>query len=877
MNPGEIAGRRVGIYIGIGPSEYGGLIDSAAGTPDGYAVTGVATSFSAGRLSYMLGLQGPSLAVDTACSSSLVAVHLGCQSLRVAECEMALVGGVHLMLSPEPFIYLSRMRALSPDGRCKTFSAEADGYGRGEGCGVLVLKRLSDALASGDRIFALIRGSAVNHDGRSSGLTVPNGLAQQEVIREALENARLRPGEVDYVEAHGTGTSLGDPLEVEALATVYGQGRDADRPLMVSSVKTNIGHLESAAGVAGVLKVVLALEHDMLPPHLHAERLNPHLEWSSLPIMVTKAAVPWPAGGRPRRAGVSAFGLSGTNAHLILEEAPRHQKAAAEVERPLHVLPLSAKTPLALREQVGQYLSWLERQPEQIFPDVCHTAATGRSHFEERVAVVASSGAEARMKLGALVAQGRFEAPNGSVPMTPRPKLAMLFAGEGAQYAGMGSNLYETQPVFREAFQQCEEFSKLPNHSLRDALDPEAGQSMLREPEAYQQSALFALEFALHSLWRSWGIVPDAVMGVGVGEFVSACLSGVFTLEDALKLVAERARLMQSLVDDSETFLVRATADSGVVMPALDEFKRLITGVELRSPKLAFVSSLTGNLETEQVATADYWSRQLPGPLSLEAGMKMLASRGSNIFLEVGPQATLIDLGRTYLPAGRTVWLPSLRKGHEAWSVLLDSFAQLYTNGVEVDWAGFDRPYAHRRRITLPSYPFQRQRYWPSGPAKSENGHSPVNSAHPFLAGASRTRRGKDVLINLSLNASLFPYLAEHRVFGTEVLPATVYMEIARAAAVATFDRENWSLENLQFKEPFFLEEAGTIDLVLSDLEGGISQFSFSGRVKVGAAKELRTYAVGKLRAIEQGHQVAKKSTRSRGKNGRQSETTAGY
>ncbi|HEV2147238.1 MAG TPA: polyketide synthase, partial [Longimicrobiaceae bacterium] len=402
LAPSGLQGSRTGVFVGIGITDYAQR-HIRSGDPDRidpYAGTGTHLSVAAGRIAYALGVHGPTLSVDTACSASLVSVHLACQSLRGGEADLALAGGVNLVLSPESHVYLSRVRALSPDGRCKTFSAAADGYGRGEGCGMIALKRLSDARRDGDRVLAVIRGSAVNHDGPSSGLTVPNGLAQQAVLRAALENAGVGPAEVGYVEAHGTGTPLGDPIEVDSLAAVMGEGRPADAPLAVGSVKTNVGHLEAAAGIAGLIKAVLALQHEEIPPHLHLGERNPHVEWDSLPITIPTERTPWPRNGRRRLAGVSSFGLSGTNAHVVLEEAPVPEAAEpADAPRPPFVLPLSAKSEEALAALVGRMEQHLAEHPEQDAADVCFTAATGRSHFAHRLALVGSDAEELRARL----------------------------------------------------------------------------------------------------------------------------------------------------------------------------------------------------------------------------------------------------------------------------------------------------------------------------------------------------------------------------------------------------------------------------------------------------------------------------------------------
>ncbi|NEQ83962.1 MAG: type I polyketide synthase, partial [Moorea sp. SIO2I5] len=469
INPQQLENTQTGVFLGIGQNDYADLGLSQLENISPYDGTGNGFCFAAGRLSYFLGLQGPSLAIDTACSASLVAVHEACQSLRQRESNLALAGGVQLILSPYVTTALSRLKALSPDGRCKTFDAAADGYGRGEGCGMVVLKRLSDAVKNGDQIWAVIRGSAVNHDGPSSGLTVPNKLAQEKLIEQALKAAKVEPSQVGYVEAHGTGTSLGDPMEVRALATVFEHGHNQENPLRIGSVKTNIGHLEAAAGIAGLIKVVLQLQHQKIAPSLNFVNPNPYIEWENLPLEVPTQLKPWLSSGDKRVGGVSSFAISGTNAHVVLEEAPSPQgKSESAHQRPLHLLTLSAKTPKALEDLATLNHNYLETDTELArehpfrfaIANVCYTANTGRAHFKHRLAVIASDHKELAEKLlyqktGEEVV-GLFAGQFDSASQSP-PKIAFLFTGQGSQYVNMGRQLYETQPTFRQALEQCDQ------------------------------------------------------------------------------------------------------------------------------------------------------------------------------------------------------------------------------------------------------------------------------------------------------------------------------------------------------------------------------------------------------------------------------------
>lgn len=781
LAPDTLSGSQTGVFLGASTYDYSLLSLKAPGAlqhPDLYNVTGSAMNIIAGRLSYTLGLRGPSMVVDTACSSALVAVHLACQSLRAGECDLAVAGGVSLMLSPELSIMFSKAHMLAGDGRCKTFDASADGFARGEGCGIILLRRLSDALAQGDDILALVRGTAVNQDGRSSGLTAPNGRAQQAVIRQALANAHVAPAQVGYVESHGTGTSLGDPIEVQALASVLREGRDPGDPVRVGAVKANIGHLEAAAGVAGLLKAVLALQHREIPPNLHLRTPNPHIPWDELPVTLPTRLTPWPSGDRPRIAGVSSFGFSGTNAHIVLEEAQQRPPAESAGERPLHLLCLSGKSEGALRELAGSYQRYLDENPAVPLDDVTHTANSGRAHFSQRAALLAGSREEMRDKLAAfLETPAPGDDPDGvqrgevsHARHSDRPPLAFLFTGQGAQYAGMGRRLYETVPVFRRTLEQCDEFLR-PHlrQSLLSVLYPDPGQATPLDHTTYTQPALFALEYALAQVWRSWGIVPSAVLGHSVGEYVAACVSGVFSLEDGLGLVAERARLMGDLPQNGAMAAVFASEEevaeaiapyrqvlaiaavngpkntvisgeavaveevsaalraqgarverltvshafhSPLMDPVLDALERLATRVRFAEPQIELMTNLTGQrLAPGSTLDGRYLQRHAREAVHFRDGMASLHELGYSLFIEVGPSPVLLGMGRRCLPGEAGVWLPSLRKSRDDWRSMLESLGALYVHGVAVDWESFDRGYACQRAV-LPTYPFQRRRYW---------------------------------------------------------------------------------------------------------------------------------------------------------------------
>jgi acyl transferase domain-containing protein/acyl carrier protein len=769
--PEKLAGSPCGVFVGISTSDYAHLCVDDLARINAYTGTGNAHSIAANRVSYVLDLRGPSVAIDTACSSSLVAVHLACQSLSSGECDLALAGGVNLILSPELNIAFSQARMMSPGGRCKTFDAKADGYVRGEGCAIVVLKRLSDALRDADSILALLRGSAVNQDGRSNGLTAPNGPAQEALIRQALQNAKVTPAEIGYVETHGTGTALGDPIEFQSLLAVLRRGRAQGQWCAIGSVKTNIGHAEAAAGIAGLIKVVLALQHEEIPPHLNLKTLNPHICLEGSPFLIPTERRPWPRGPARRLAGVSSFGFGGTNAHVIVEEAPPVKSVRCDFEPPLHLLALSAHSQDALKALAQRYEKFLAAHPEISIADVCFTAKAGRSHFAHRLAVTVDSSAQLRERLASFAAGS--ESPGlhvGQARHGQRPKIAFLFTGQGSQYSGMGRMLFQTQPTFRKWLSHCDELL-LPylEKPLLEVLYPPAGIATPLNETAYAQPALFAVEYALTQLWRSWGVEPAVMLGHSVGEYVAACIAGVFSLEEGLKLITERGRLMDALPKTGEMAAVFAAGEavtgalspyrdraaiaasnapantvisgerdalrevlrrlelegitsrrltvshafhSPLMDPMLDEFEQTVSQVKSEPLRMRMISNLTGRmLEPGELLDAGYWRRQAREPVKFLAGMQTLAQGGYDTFIEVGPTPTLLALGKDCLPLHSGTWLPSLRKDSEDWRVLLDSVAALYVKGADLDWEGFHRDQACRR-TPLPTYPFERERCW---------------------------------------------------------------------------------------------------------------------------------------------------------------------
>ena len=827
--PDKLTGSPTGVFVGISVNEYGQLAINNNDDIDVYAATGNVASVAAGRLSHKLGLQGPSIALDTSCSSSLVGVHLACASLRSGECNLALAGGVILMLSPSSTIAMSKLGALSADGRCKTFDARADGYGRGEGCGIVILKRLSDALKDGDNILAVVKGSAVNQDGPSSGLTVPNGQAQRAVIRAALQNAKVEPDDISYIEAHGTGTSLGDPIEVRALGSIFGKRPPEVEPLIVGSVKTNIGHMEPAAGIGGLIKVVLAMQHGEIPPHLHLNNLNSHISEARVPINIPTKLTPWLPGKTGEvLAGVSSFGFSGTNSHVILESVKvKRQKAKGKsenlFERPLHLLTLSAKTDTALKELKNRYQKYLETHVGRFhgtsLPDICFTANAGRCHFSHRLALVAESLEEITKQLANL---GDTEKP-----IDDSPEVVFLFTGQDSQYVNIGRQLFQTQPTFRKILERCDEIlCPYLEKPLLQILYPQSSGIDDLDETTYSRLAFFAIEYALAELWKSWGIEPNVVMGYDVGEYVAACVAGVFSLEDAIKLVAGEIKASE---------------------------------VTYFSPNISIISSITGKLASgELIATADYWQNHFEKTIDFDASIQTLYKQGYNLFVEIGPDHTLIDRVKPYLPEDFGTWLPSLQKTQPDWQILLSSLARLYQLGINIDWSGFDRDY-QRYRIPLPTYPFQRQRYWIESSKNQSRAGLAIDISHPLLH-----KRLHSPLEQIQFESEFIlkklPLVTDHRMNGIPVVNMALYLEMICVAAREAFGNSYYHLHEFSISQGIIMPEVGSriVHLIITPESEQIAAFKmFSLPADDAESKSWTEHVSGKL--ILQDEQKSKK------------------
>ncbi|MFE6029786.1 SDR family NAD(P)-dependent oxidoreductase [Streptomyces niveus] len=857
IDPLSLRETRTGVFIGSSSQDYATLLAAAPESTEGYLLTGTSASVLSGRVSYLLGLEGPAVTVDTACSSSLVALHLAAQALRNGECSLALTGGVAVLATPAGFVEFSRQRGLSEDGRCKAFSADADGTGWGEGVGLLLLERLSDAERHGHEVLALVRGSATNQDGASNGLTAPNGPAQERVIRQALASARLSPAEVDAVEAHGTGTTLGDPIEAHALLGTYGQERTDGEPLWLGSLKSNIGHTQAAAGVGGVIKMVLAMRHGILPRTLHVGERSPHVDWSSGAVELLDESRDWPVhADRPRRSAVSAFGISGTNAHVVLE-AP-----APEVRPEPTALPegtvvpwvLSGRSVAALRGQAARLVGWAG---EGTVADVGLTLATERSRLPFRAAVVGESVEDFRTGLQALAAGE--SAPGLSVGSGGGRSggLAFLFAGQGSQRPGMGRELAEAFPVFAESFAEvCEAFDGLTGAPLLEALDDDRVHGT-----GFAQPALFAFEVALFRLWESWGVRPEVMAGHSVGEFAAAHVAGVFSLEDAARLVAARGRLMQELPTGGGMLAVRAdeatvapllselvsvaavngpesvvlsgdseTLDkiagtlnergtktrkltvshafhSPLMDPVLDAFREVAETVTYSAPRIPLVSTLTGAPATGgDFVSADYWVDHARQAVRFHDAVRAL---DGSAFVEIGPDATLTTLART---AGDAVSVPSLRPGLSEAAAVVSALAQLHVEDVtQPDWQAVFGP--HARTVDLPTYAFQRQRHWLDASAAVPGDAAGLGLApegHPLLGATLDLAGGHGTVATGRLSHSAQPWLADHALHGTPVLPGAALVELALHLADL---HGSPGLAEIALTAPLPVPERGTVQL----------------------------------------------------------------
>ncbi|GDY59135.1 hypothetical protein SVIO_097580 [Streptomyces violaceusniger] len=890
IDPLSLKGSSTGVYAGTALPGFGTPhIEKSA---EGYLVTGNAPSVLSGRVAYTLGLEGPAVTVDTACSSSLVSMHLACQALRQGECTLALAGGVTVMAIPNVFTEFSRQRGLAPDGRCKAFSADADGTAFSEGVGLVLLERLSDARRHGHRVLAVIRGSAVNQDGASNGLTAPNGPSQQRVILQALANARLSPAEVDVVEAHGTGTRLGDPIEAHALLATYGRDRTEDRPLWLGSVKSTIGHTQGAAGVAGVIKMIMAMRHETLPATLHVKQPTPHVAWDTGAVRLLTEAVGWPRGERPRRAAVSSFGISGTNAHLLLEQPPADEPTASDrapeptaadaAPQARRVVPwvVSARTGQALRDQAQALAAHLTTHPALPVADVGWSLARTRSAFEHRAVAI---GEDRDELLAAVRALADGQSHPGLIRATAATRsggTAFMFTGQGSQRPGMGRELYRTFEVFAAALDEvCAHLDPLPGQPLREILfaAEDTDQARALHGTGVTQAALFALETALFRLVESFGHTPSFLTGHSVGELVAAHVAGVLSLPDACELVAARGRLMQALPSGGAMAAVEATEEqvlpllaghedrvalaavngptsvvvsgaaetvdeiartlkerghrtkrlrvshafhSPLLAPVLDDFREVARRLTYHAPRIPVISNVTGRqADSEQLRDPEYWVRHVTEPVRFHDGLRTLHGEGVTRYLELGPDAVLTTMAQDALAADASdtpdavpVFATALRPGRDEPRTLLTALALAHIDGGTVDFAAALPEDAGR--VDLPTYRFQRQRYWRPVPNATADVRAVGLGAtgHPLLQAAVETPDG-GLLLTGRLSAHTHAWLADHTIADSVPLPGTALLELALLAAAHT-GRE--LVDDLTLETPLILPASGAVHIQLA-------------------------------------------------------------
>src|SRR5262245_16003229 len=936
----RITASRTGAFIGICNSDYAQCIFADPNNISAYTGTGTSLSVAAGRLSYVFDWRGPSIAVDTACSSSLVAVHLACQSLRNKECDMAVAGGVNLIISPLFGVVASKMRLLAADGHCKTFDAQASGTVPGEGCGVVVLKRLSDALSDDNRILALIRGSAVNQDGRSAGLTAPNGLSQQEVILCALSSAGVSPSQVTYIEAHGTGTALGDPIEVEALAEVFGQPRSNGQSSVVGSVKANIGHLAAAAGISGLIKTILSLKHQEILPQPNLAKLNPNLSLERTSLIIPTEAHPWVSNGEQRFAGISSFGWAGTNCHLVVEEAPQpptdsHQRQEGAANRS-YLVPLSAHSPEALHALVESHHQFLTGAPADnsssdgsfSLSDLCYTVGSRRTHHNHRLAILCQSLEQLDVTLTSITQSGTHEAVilpinvNPKAPNSMGRKLAFIFSGQGGDWLGFADHLLKNaEPVFNQSLQECDELIKAEmGWSVISQLAAARSETLLKAGRTdVLQPTLFAVQVAAAAWWRHWGIEPEAVVGHSVGEVAAAHVAGILDLDVAVRVVCNRAKSMQRVIEDSSESgdmlairmgrkeveealllsegrvtiaayngedllvlsgekkaleeLLLSTRFKGIhyrwlnvggafhsrhMERVTEELAHSLSDLRLQKKRLEVYSTVYGGQCSDEQFGADYWGRNVRDAVQFHQPLDAMIKDGYELFVEVSPHPVLVSAVRQAIQRQSIhgTAIGSFRYGEDLRAAMLEGVGRLYVEGHDVKW---EKIYERARGniVSLPTYPWRRQRFWLDSDRSRKNTRHSLSrqggnqrfsliGRHTELAHQARNH-----LWEAEFDLHSFPYLGDHRIAGTSVLPGTMYLEMVLNAVRATYGEGKPALKNVNFRRALFLSETCSyhVQVMLSPKVNCEASFSVYFRQSEGeeSDRSWSLYSTGEI------------------------------